>query len=163
VAGKLRAVAVINLNLGMRGAAPRREHWLYVPEERYPFYRVGIYTNAVPAMAPPGRGSLYVELSDRGPMPALDEALGRVIPGLVAAGAMRSPDELLFAEIRELRYAYVVFDHDYYTALAAIMPFLERADIYPRGRYGSWVYNSMEDCILAGRDVARLIRERHPA
>ena len=39
------------------------------PRRSIPFYRVGIYTNAVPAMAPPGRGSLYVELSDRGPMP----------------------------------------------------------------------------------------------
>jgi len=57
----------------------------------------------------------------------------------------------------------VVFDHHYYGALGAIMPFLEAAGIYPRGRYGSWVYNSMEDCILAGREVARLIRERHPA
>jgi hypothetical protein len=26
--------------------------------------------------------------------------------------------------------------------------------VFPRGRYGSWTYNAMEDCILAGRDVA---------
>ena len=29
--------------------------------------------------------------------------------------------------------------------------------IYPRGRYGAWTYNAMEDCVLAGREVAALI------
>ncbi len=44
-AARLRAVAVVNINLGVRGAAPRREHWLYVPEPRFPFYRVGLPSN----------------------------------------------------------------------------------------------------------------------
>jgi protoporphyrinogen oxidase len=162
-AQRLRCAPVRYLNVALRRTPDADFHWIYVPEERYPFYRVGIYTNAVPAMAPPGRGSLYVELADRGPAPALDAVLRDVIPGLVAAGAMRSPEDLLFAELRELRWAYVVFDHHYYAALSTIIPFLEAHAIYPRGRYGSWVYNSMEDCILAGREVAGLIRERHPA
>jgi len=162
-AAKLRCTSVRYLNVALRRSPDVDYHWIYVPEERYPFYRVGIYTNAVPAMAPAGRGSLYVELSDRGPTPTLDSVLRDVVPGLIAAGAMRSPEDLVFAELRELRYAYVVFDHNYYTALGTIVPFLEANRIYPRGRYGSWVYNSMEDCILAGRDVAAVIRERHPA
>ena len=162
-ASRLRCTGVRYLNVALRRSPDADFHWIYVPEQRYPFYRVGIYTNAVPAMAPPGHGSLYVELSDRGPLPALDAVLREVVPGLVAAGAMTSADDLLFAELRELRYAYVVFDHHYYDAVATLMPFLEGARIYPRGRYGSWVYNSMEDCILAGREVARLIRERHPS
>lgn len=160
-AGKLRCTGVRYLNVALRRSPDVDYHWIYVPEERYPFYRVGVYTNAVPSMAPAGQGSLYVELADRGPRPTLDAVLRDVVPGLVAAGAMRSSEDLLFAELRELEYAYVVFDHDYYEALATIVPFLEENRVYPRGRYGSWVYNSMEDCILAGRDVAALIRERH--
>ena len=68
-AAKLRCTAVRYLNVATRTQPKADFHWIYVPEEKFPFYRVGIYTNAVPAMAPPGRGSLYVELSDRGPMP----------------------------------------------------------------------------------------------
>ena len=30
----------------------------------------------------------------------------------------------------------------------------EMSGDYPRGRYGSWIYNAMEDSILAGREVA---------
>jgi protoporphyrinogen oxidase len=153
-AEKLRCTPVRYLNVATR-TSPRADfHWIYVPEEKYPFYRVGIYSNAVPSMAPPGHGGLYVELSDRGPMPKLDEILPDVARALHAAGAINAPDDVLFAELKELRYAYVVFDDNYYDAVATITRYLEAHDVFPRGRYGSWVYNAMEDCILAGRDIA---------
>jgi protoporphyrinogen oxidase len=83
-----------------------------------------------------------------------------VAAGLAAAGAIASPDDLLFADLHELRYAYVVFDDNYYAATGAIRAWLEANDIYPRGRYGYWYYNAMEDCILAGREVAATIDEK---
>jgi protoporphyrinogen oxidase len=130
-------------------------HWIYVPEEKFPFYRVGIYSNAVPAMAPPGRGSLYVELSDRGAMPKVDDIMPDVAQALAAAGAINSADDVLFAEIKELKYAYVVFDDNYYSCVEKLITYFESNQVFPRGRYGSWIYNAMEDSILAGRDVAQ--------
>jgi protoporphyrinogen oxidase len=147
------------LNVGTRRPPPADYHWIYVPEEKYPFYRVGIYSNALPAMAPHGNGSLYVELSERGALNR-DALVRDVAAGLTAAGALASPDDLLFADLHELQYAYVVFDDNYYAATETIRAWLERHDIYPRGRYGSWTYNSMEDCILAGREVAATIDAR---
>jgi protoporphyrinogen oxidase len=159
-ATQLRCTPVRYLNVGTRRPPPADFHWIYVPEEKYPFYRVGIYSNALPSMAPPGVGSLYVELSDRGPAPtgAARDALQRdVAAGLAAAGAIASADDLLFADLHELTYAYVVFDDHYYPATETIRSWLEAHGIYPRGRYGFWTYNSMEDCILAGREVAQTI------
>jgi protoporphyrinogen oxidase len=159
-AAKLRCTPVRYLNVATK-VPPRADyHWLYVPEERYPFYRVGIYTNAVPSMAPPGCGSLYVELSDRGPLPSVEKLLPEVAQALCAAGVLARPDDILFADLREIEYAYVVFDHNYYDALAKLIPFLESHAIFPRGRYGSWTYNSMEDCLLLGRQVAQLLLGR---
>jgi protoporphyrinogen oxidase len=153
-ASKLRCTPVRYLNVATR-TSPRADfHWIYVPEEKYPFYRVGIYTNAVPAMAPAGQGSLYVELSDRGKMPKVNDILPDVAQALAAAGAINGADDVLFAELKELKYAYVVFDDNYYGAVETITKYLEAHGVYPRGRYGSWTYNAMEDCILAGRDVA---------
>jgi protoporphyrinogen oxidase len=152
---RLRCTAVRYLNVATR-TRPRADfHWIYVPEEKYPFYRVGIYSNAVPAMAPEGHGSLYVELSDRGPTPRLDDILPDVARALAAAGAINGADDVLFAELKEIQYAYVVFDHAYYASVQTITRWLESQHIYPRGRYGSWTYNAMEDCILAGRDIAQ--------
>jgi protoporphyrinogen oxidase len=153
-ADKLRCTPVRYLNVATK-VPPRADwHWIYVPEEKYPFYRVGIYTNAVPAMAPPGKGSFYVELSDRGPAPKVEAILPDVAQAMVAAGAISSVDDILFAELKELKYAYVVFDDNYYSSVETITGYLEKNDIFPRGRYGSWIYNAMEDSILAGREVA---------
>jgi protoporphyrinogen oxidase len=107
------------------------------------------------SMSPAGGGSLYVELADRGPV---SESVGReVLAGLTEAGAIRGPDDVVFADPKEIKYAYVVFDHHYYAATTAIFRFLETHDIYPRGRYGSWTYNAMEDCVISGREVASTI------
>ena len=153
-AGKLRCTPVRYLNVATKSSPKADFHWIYVPEEKFPFYRVGIYTNAVPAMAPPGRGSLYVELSDRGPMPRVDDIMPDVAQALAAAGAINSADDVLFAEIKELKYAYVVFDDNYYSCVAKLISYFESKNVFPRGRYGSWIYNAMEDSILAGRDIA---------
>ncbi len=156
-ADKLRCTAVRYLNVATKTPPNADFHWIYVPEEKYPFYRVGIYSNAVPSMAPAGHGSLYVELSDRRPGLKLDDVMPDVTQALAAAGAINSVDDVLFAELKELKYAYVVFDDNYYDAVGTITRWLESNDIYPRGRYGSWIYNSMEDSLMAGRDVARRI------
>jgi protoporphyrinogen oxidase len=162
-AGQLRCTPVRYLNVATRKPPPADFHWIYVPEDKYPFYRVGIYSNALPSMAPHGLGSLYVELSDRGALPtgAAKESLIRdVANGLHAAGALETPEDLLFADLHELQYAYVVFDDNYYPATETIRGWLEQHAIYPRGRYGWWYYNAMEDCILAGREVASTIDKR---
>jgi protoporphyrinogen oxidase len=75
-------------------------------------------------------------------------------------GAIVSPEDVLFADAREIDYAYVVFDDHYYAATSAIFAFLESHAIYSRGRYGSWTYNAMEDCLIAGRDVAATIENK---
>jgi protoporphyrinogen oxidase len=152
-ASQLRCTTLSYLNVGTRRSPAVDYHWIYVPEEKYPFYRVGVYTNAVPAMAPSGKGALYVELASRNVARA-EDVLPEVTKGLCAAGALGSPEDLLFADLKTIRYAYVVFDHNYYSATDTIFKYLAQKNIHPRGRYGSWTYNAMEDCILAGREVA---------
>ena len=160
---RLRCTPVRYFNVATKKPVPADFHWIYVPEKQYPFYRVGIYTNAVPKMAPEGLGSLYVELSERGPEPKgkqLVQLKKDVAKGLVAIGAIAHEDDILFADLKTLEYAYVVFDHNYYADTKLIRSFLQSNGIYPIGRYGSWTYNSMEDCILAGREVAGRLNSR---
>jgi protoporphyrinogen oxidase len=154
-AGRLRCTTLRYLNVATRSPPPRDWHWIYVPERRYPFYRVGIFTNAMASMAPDGGSSLYVELADRAPVN--HAAVRETLTGLTEAGAIRHPDDVVFVEPKEIQYAYVVFDRHYYASTGTILRFLEAHDIYPRGRYGSWTYNAMEDCVIAGREVAARI------
>jgi protoporphyrinogen oxidase len=154
-AARLRCTTLRYLNIGARGAPPADWHWIYVPERRYPFYRVNVFSTAMPSMAPAGCASICVEMADRGPIS--EGAVRDTTAALVAAGALGDPADVVFAEPKQIEYAYVVFDHHYYAATRAIFAFLEANDIHPRGRYGAWTYNAMEDCVLAGREVAGLV------
>jgi protoporphyrinogen oxidase len=154
-AARLRCTTLRYLNIGARGKPREDWHWIYVPEKRYPFYRVNVFSTAMPSMAPEGCSSICVEMADRGP---ITEAARRdTAAALVAAGALGDVGDVVFAEEKQIEYAYVVFDQHYYQATRTIFEFLEAQAIYPRGRYGAWTYNAMEDCVLAGREVASLI------
>ncbi len=159
-ASRLRCTTLRYLDLATRTRPPADWHWVYVPEKRFPFYRVGIYSNAVAAMAPPGGGSFYVELADRGPV--TENVVRASAQGLAEMGAITSPADVVFADPREIDYAYVVFDDHYYAATKAIFAFLEAHGIYSRGRYGRWTYNSMEDALIDGREVAKTIGAKSP-
>lgn len=159
-AEQLRCTPVRYLNVATRTPVRKDFHWMYVPEERFPFYRVGIYSNAVPSMAPPGMGSMYVELSDRGSIADAarrEQLVADSVAGLVESGLVESAEDVVFADLEELRYAYVVFDDNYYSATERVRAWLSERRVSSCGRYGSWTYNSMEDCILAGRDAAAAI------
>ena len=154
-AAKLRATHLYYLDLALTQAPRTDFHWAYVPEAKYPFYRVGCYSHFSPELAPPGAGSLYVELADRSE-PALDHVLPEVTAGLVGMGVIDGAEQIRFARVRRIDCAYVIFDHAYYDALAVVRPFLEAKRLISTGRYGGWQYGSMEDALLEGRAAATL-------
>jgi len=138
------------LDVATRVRVPVDYHWVYVPETRYPFFRVGVYSNAALSMAPHGCSSLYVELSER--EGAVD--VPAVLQALVEVGALASVDDVLFTAERRAEHAYVVFDDAHGPATRTILEWLESVGIRSCGRYGAWVYNAMEDCLIAGREAA---------
>ena len=152
-ASQLRCTHLYYLDVALRRPCGKPLHWVYVPEAKYPFYRVGCYSNFSAAMAPPGKANLYVELADRAE-PDMKELLPRVAAGLVEMGLIDTPEAIQFALLRRIDYAYVVFDHAYYGALEAVRSFLAEQRILSAGRYGGWNYSSMEDALRFGRDAA---------
>lgn len=150
----LRCTHLYYLDVALETPCERPLHWVYVPEAKYPFYRVGCYTSFSPALAPPGKGSLYVELADRA-APDLEALVPVVAAGLVEMGLIRSPSAIRFVRLRRIDHAYVIFDHAYYGSLEVLRPFLEAQRILSVGRYGGWNYSSMEDALRFGRDAAK--------
>jgi protoporphyrinogen oxidase len=149
-AKKLRATHLYYLDVALEREPAPDFHWVYVPEAKYPFYRVGVYTRFSPDLAPPGKSSLYVELADRSE-PDLDELWPAVLAGLTEMRVVASAADVRFVRLRRLECAYVVFDHSYYPALSVIEPFLAEQRIVSTGRYGAWTYSSMEDALRMGR------------
>ncbi len=152
-AARLRFTHLHYLDLGLGVPNNNPYHWVYVPEEKYPFYRVGCYSHFSEKMAPPGKSSLYVELADRR-APHVERLLPSVVSGLRELGLLQSERDIELCRLRTLDYAYVIYDHNYRAALDAIHPFLSEQGIVSTGRYGAWNYSSMEDALLMGRSAA---------
>jgi protoporphyrinogen oxidase len=149
-AASLRWVRWRYINLAMGTACPLPYHWVYVPEVMIPFFRVGVFTNAVAAMAPTGGASLYVELADREKEPPID----RILEVLKEMSVITDPGDVRFWELRETDYAYVLFDAAHEEATQTIKAWLAEVGVHTCGRYGSWIYSSMEDSLIEGMEAA---------
>ncbi len=149
----LRWVRVLNVALGVEGAAPSPEHWLYFPDPELSFYRVGFPSNHG-RLAPEGCHTVSVEVSldpGVGDVPTQAEAAERL---LAAAGLLDSAA----VKVRQLTVvdpAYVVFDHHRREAVATLRQYLSEHSVMLAGRWAEWKYSAMEDAILDGMTVAR--------
>lgn len=152
-AERLRCTHLYYLDVALRGECGRPFHWIYVPEPRYPFYRVGCYSSFSPRMAPVRSAGLYVELVDRR-RPDLGALLPRVAEALIEMGLIARAEAIVFARVRRIDHAYVIFDHHHYPALEVVQDYLMSQRILSAGRYGGWNYSSMGDALAFGREAA---------
>lgn len=163
LADRLRAAAVVELQLGIdRPDLAAGAHWIYVPEPRLPFYRVGIPSNVCQAMAPAGHGSLSVEVSWRPgrPAPSVGELLDAVRPGLEELDLLRPDDRIAYARTQVIDPAYVIFDRMRSAAVEQAQQALARAGLHSIGRFGGWTYSAMETALREGVDTAREVLAR---
>jgi protoporphyrinogen oxidase len=150
----LEHVSVLNINLGIKGVIPEK-HWIYIPEDRFIFYRVGFANNFSEHMAPPGCSSIYTEISYRpGCPPETTHAVQRVISDLITMKILHSKGEVISQAVIDIPHAYVIFNHSRKAALSIIHNFLIEHGIFSIGRYGRWDYLSMEDSFMDGMATA---------
>jgi len=157
---QLRYVSIFNLNLGINKDRISDKHWVYFAEPGYIFYRVGFFSNISNAVTPGGMSSLYTEVSYNGSKthkvspPHLKR---RIIEDLKKAGILTEKDEIVAQKSYDIKYAYPVHDRNREGLVSGMKSFLGRYNIYSIGRYGSWRYMTMEECILEGKRTAEVI------
>ena len=155
-AGNLRFSSVLGICMGLDGPVLTPDHWIYFPDEKLPFYRIGFPTNFSDRVAPAGCGSVYAEVAwSGGTGPDADNVAGKVLETLAATGLI-DPSTGVSARIDlPMPCAYVF--HDLYRAkhLDAIFESLDEKDILSVGRYGAWEYSAMQDAVEWGRNAAR--------
>jgi protoporphyrinogen oxidase len=157
-AAGLRWVRVVNVNLAVRGEVAPGAHWIYFPEPQYVFYRVGVASNFSDGVAPAGCSALYVEVSQPSEEPSTPDLPERVVGDLRKAGILEPGHEVLFSLPVVIDPAYVLFDRHRRECVPALLSLLRDRKVHSVGRFGAWEYSSMEDALLAGRDVARCLK-----
>ncbi len=141
---------VLCFNLGFDKKGPEGVHWIYLPEKKYCFYRVGFYDNILGE----DRMSMYVELGyDKDAEVDRDAMKEQVLVDLKTAGIVKD-HELVADHSVVLDPAYVHITQDSRAEFDRLSSILELRGVHSIGRYGGWTYCSIEDNIVEARDLA---------
>ena len=154
---KLRWVSIFALNLGVKRKCWTDKHWVYFPEPKYVFFRVGFPMNFSRGVVPENRSSLYAEVSysRRKPLRDKKNVAKKIINDLLSTGILNNNEEIEVKDEIDIKYAYPVYDSNYSHSRKEVFNFLNKYDIITAGRFGSWKYMSMEDSLLDGKRAAK--------
>jgi protoporphyrinogen oxidase len=150
----LKCNKVVNFNLGINRPNLSDKHWIYFPEKKYPFYRLGFWHNFSEHMVPPGHSSLYGEFS------YLDQSQAWIYDTIIKSINTTkkllniATHEIVTEKINMISHAYVIYDHWREKHLPALLNRLADEHIYSVGRYGAWKYASMQEAVLDGKEIA---------
>lgn len=141
---------VLVFNLGFDRKGQRDVHWVYYPDRRCVFYRVGFYDNIFDT----DRLSLYVEVGfARDAQIDVAATRERVLRDLTTFG-VTTPDHRLVSEHSVVMDpAYVHITRASQAEQQRVSAALKERGVYSIGRYGRWTYCSIEDNILEARDL----------
>jgi len=156
-AKKLRCNAVVNFNLGISIPQISDKHWIYFPEEKFPFYRIGFGHNFSTNMAPFGNSCLYGEFAHtHRTKQFVSEKLKQ---SLIATKQLLNltKRDIVTEKIISIPYAYVIYDLWREKHIGSIHNLLNENQIYSIGRYGAWKYASMQEAILDGKEMADIL------
>ncbi|MDD5491291.1 MAG: hypothetical protein PHV60_01245 [bacterium] len=166
-AHKLRYNEVLNINLGIKPALNVDKHWIYFPEKKYPFYRVGVSSNFSSHNHPAGTSSLYLEIAcPAGSMRNMnkrqfDRLVNSCLDHLRQIGILQNVSQVVTMNIIKIAPAYCIYDLDRTRNVTLIRDFLRKQGVYSVGRYGAWEYTAMEDALEWGRSTAEIIKRSY--
>lgn len=149
--------SVLVLNIGaQRGEACPEDHWLYNPDAKSGFHRVGFYSNVDRSFQPKSareanRGvSIYVERAYRdGDKPTADEIetyADKVVAELQDWGYI---DEVDVVDPTWIDVAYT-WSYPNSSWKKEALQQLEEHGIYQIGRYGRWIFQGIADSVRDG-------------
>jgi UDP-galactopyranose mutase len=156
----LRHISVRCVNIGIQRENVTDKHWIYYPEDTI-FHRIFVQGNASPYCNAPGGFGFTCEIS-YSPWKSLpvdgDALIARCIEDCIKVGMMRREDTVLAANLIDMPYAYVVYDHARSANVAIIKAWLAEHDILLAGRYSEWEYYNSDHAFLAGKKAAQSVQ-----
>lgn len=150
-------VFVFNLGFDKKGN-DKINSWVYIPSKEFVFYRIGYYDNIMNT----DRLSLYIEIGmpENAEIPEEKELLERVIADLKKSGIINDSHNLVDYESVMMNPAYVHITKASNQAVDKYKHLLAQHNVYSIGRYGSWIYCSIEDNILEAKALAEHLKQK---
>jgi protoporphyrinogen oxidase len=133
-------------------------NFLYFPQEDILPYRISFPMNSSKEMTPTNMSSICAEYSYLEEKKLTDnEIIDKTINDLVRIGIINDKRDVIFKDILELNPAYAIFDFYRSNNLKLVIDYLDKNGIYTIGPFGKCEHMSMEDSIIAGKEIAEKI------
>lgn len=147
---------VLVFNLGFNKKSKfNKEHWMYIPDKETNFYRIGFYDNILDS----DKLSMYIEIGyDKNAVINVDEQLKLTLENLKKHGIITDDMELEEYCSIIMDPAYVHINGDVDREITKLKEYFKENNIYTIGRYGAWTYCSMEDSMIAAKELAEKIK-----
>jgi protoporphyrinogen oxidase/glycosyltransferase involved in cell wall biosynthesis len=159
----LKHISIRCVNLGVARENLTDKHWIYYPEDTI-FHRIFVQGNASPHCNPAGGFGLTCEISYSPwkPLPVDgQELIDRCVAECKQVGILREDDTLITANLVDMPYAYVVYDHTRAANVATVKAWAAEHDIVLYGRYSEWEYYNSDHAFIAGKRAAEeVLRQR---
>jgi len=161
-AEKLVHVSGFIVGLGFARKNESTKCWMYFPESSSPFYRVTNFYRYSPFNVPHGDTEKYFSLmceTTYSEFRQIDKKtiVYETIEGLINSGLIDPSDKDLIISrfLLDVPYTYPIPTLDRDEVLETVIPFLEKNDIYSRGRFGFWKYEvgNMDHSVMQGVEV----------
>lgn len=154
-------VLVFNLGFNKKSEKFTKEHWLYIPDKNINFYRCGFYNNILGQE----KLSMYIEIgynkNDNITKEEIDKQLKLTLDNLLKLNIIDENTKLEEYVSIIMDPAYVHINTETTKEIDELKEKLSNNNnIYTIGRYGAWIYNSMEDSMLKAKELAEKLQER---
>lgn len=152
---------VLVFNLGFDKASPlcKNEHWIYIPDKDCNYYRAGFYNNILGDE----KLSMYIEIGyskdDVIADDMIKEQLDLTLMNLKRAGIITDDMKLVDYVSIVMDPAYVHISSDTNSKIEDLKSKFKKQNVYTIGRYGAWIYNSMEDSMVVAKELAENLGE----
>jgi len=152
--------SVFIINIGIDRHIDSEFQWIYFDGDE-PFYRIHFPSKLSLNNAPRGTGSISVEIAYSNFRPLRKEGLySTVVSKLKEARILRETDRIIHKSSVNLKYAYVIYDHNRKADVRRIREFLRNHGIETCGRFGEWAYLWMDQSFHSGKNAAESILRR---
>ena len=163
---KLLCNSVINFNLGFNTNNIKDKHWIYYPEKKHPFYRIGFWQNICKNSAPINSSAIYGETSYLAKNKTSEKTFNvkKQIEQITKNSINKAIEALeltnkniTIKKILHIPRAYVIYDLWREKHLKSLHKRLNSISIFSIGRYGEWKYSSMQEAFLDGKNITKTI------
>jgi protoporphyrinogen oxidase len=157
----LRYNSLITVMLGIDGKNLPDYTAIYFPDNRVLFHRLGLPKVFSPNNVPSGKSSIVAEITalERSNTWKLSDTkiIKQVIGDLDSLGIINKK-KICFAKVKRTKYAYVIYDKNYYKNIKVVKDFIRKQGIVLCGRFSEFEYLNMDECVKRATNLAQKIK-----